>query len=139
MRKVISLLALTLLAGCSTVKLADEYGSNTAAVIFGCPGKSWVSEDTTEKYCLMRSVKNPDEYLIAEDTGEAYGDAFLAGLTLGISLLFDDDIQEKWLKAAREYAHKNYGEGARVINFRGNRGQYKGYSFEVLKPPASSQ
>jgi|TARA_B110000914_G_C15466656_1_gene448588 hypothetical protein len=123
-----------LLAGCTAQKTAEEYGSNAADVIFACAGENWVSQQFNEKFCLMRSVKNPNEYVLAEDTAEKYGDSVLAGLTFGVSLLFDGDIQEKWLAAAREFVAEKYGADARVINFRSNQGAaVKGYAFEVLE------
>ena len=69
-----------LLAGCTAQKTAEEYGSNAADVIFACAGENWVSQQFNEKFCLMRSVKNPNEYVLAEDTAEKYGDSVLAGL-----------------------------------------------------------
>ena len=126
--------AFLLATGCSVVKTADEYGSNTAAVMFACGGEEWTSTLYDETFCLMQSVKNPNEYILGEDTAESYASAVAAGLTFGLSLLFDGDTQEKWLAAAREYTAENYGSKARVINFRQNMASFKGYSFEVLEP-----
>ena len=122
-----------LAGGCSTAKIADEYGSSTAAVMFTCAGTEWTSSRLDETFCLMRSVNNPNEYILGEDTAESYAAAVAAGLTFGLSLLFDGDTQEKWLAAAREYTAENYGPKARVINFRANMATFKGYSFEVLE------
>lgn len=134
MKLIYILLPVFLLAtGCSAVKTADEYGSNTAAVMFACGGEEWTSTLYNETFCLMRSTKNPNEYILGEDTAETYAAALTAGLTLGLSLLFDGDIQEKWLAAAREYTLEQYGPSARVINFRQNMATFKGYSFEVLE------
>ena len=134
MSKFLVIFLLVGLSACTAQKTAEEYGSNAAKVIFACGGESWVSKQFNEKFCLMRSVKNPNEYVLAEDTAESYGDAVVAGLTLGVSLLFDGDIQEKWLSAAREYTAETYGPEARVINFRSNEAAaFKGYSFEVLE------
>ena len=134
MKLIYILLPVFLLAtGCSAVKTADEYGSNTAAVIFGCGGEEWTSTLYDETFCLMRSTKNPNEYILGEDTAETYATAVTAGLTFGLSLLFDSDTQEKWLAAAREYTLEHYGPKARVINFRQNMASFKGYSFEVLE------
>jgi hypothetical protein len=82
----------------------------------------------------MSSVKDPHAYVIAEDTAESYGTAVLAGATLGISLLFDKDIQEEWLRASKEFAREKYGAGARVVNFRQHGHTFKGYAFEVIPP-----
>ncbi len=122
-----------LIASCAAVKTADEYGSSTAKVIFACAGEEWRSFKYKETFCVMRSVKNPNEYILGEDTAESYAAAVAAGLTFGLSLLFDGDIQEKWLGAAREYTAEYYGPDARVINFRRNMATFKGYSFEVLE------
>lgn len=101
--------------------------------MFACGGEEWTSTLYNETFCLMRSTKNPNEYILGEDTAETYAAALTAGLTLGLSLLFDGDIQEKWLAAAREYTLEQYGPSARVINFRQNMATFKGYSFEVLE------
>ena len=134
MSKFLVIFLLVGLSACTVQKTAEEYGSSAAKTFFACAGESWVSKRFNEKFCLMRSVKNPNEYVLAEDTAEEIGDAVVAGLTLGFSLLFDGDIQEKWLSAAREYTAETYGPEARVINFRENAtAAYKGYSFEVLE------
>ena len=125
--------AFLLATGCSAVRTADEYGASTASVIFACPGTQWTSSLYDETFCLMQSVKNPNEYILGEDTAESYASAVAAGLTFGLSRLFDGDTQEKWLAAAREYTEENYGSKARVINFRRNMATFKGYSFEVLE------
>ena len=125
--------AFLLATGCSAVRTADEYGASTASVIFACAGEQWTSSLYDETFCLMQSVKNPNEDILGEDTAESYASAVAAGLTFGLSLLFDGDTQEKWLAAAREYTLEHYGPKARVINFRQNMATFKGYSFEVLE------
>tara|TARA_R110000823_G_C15596419_1_gene464850 strand:- start:62 stop:466 length:405 start_codon:yes stop_codon:yes gene_type:complete len=134
MSKIILLaFTLSLITGCAATKIADEYGSNTVTAIFACPGVNWASKKLDETFCLMQSKDSPNEYILGEDTAETYGDAVLAGLTLGLSLIFDGDIQEKWFAAAKEFTAETYGEKARVINFRQNLAAYKGYAFEVLE------
>ena len=126
--------SLSALIGCAAQKQADEYGSDAVTAVFACPGENWTSEQFEETFCLMTSVKEPFNYVLAEDTAEAYGHSVLVGATLGIALLFDGDIQEKWLAAAKEFAVERYGDGARVINFREHDLQYKAYAFEVIPP-----
>jgi len=130
-------MAAIMVTGCSTQKVAEEYGSNFGKAAFGCPGEPWTSKIQGEKYCLLTSVTQEFNHMLAEDTGETWGDAIADGLTLGISALFRPDIEEKWLRAAKEFANERYGEGSRVINFRPNGGQYKAMAFEVL-PPADA-
>ena len=122
------------LSACAYQKTAEEYGSSSGKVMFACAGETWVSQQFNEKFCLMRSVNNPNEYVLAEDTAEMYGKAVLNGLTKGLSTIFEVDIEEKWYSAAKEYAAEKHGTGARVINFRrGSRAGARGYLFEVLK------
>ena len=134
--KIISGAVLTLifamLNGCAASKVSEEYGSSMGATMFACPGETWYSKATNEKYCVSHSVKNPYDYMISEDTAEEWGDAFVYGFTLGIAALFESDIQEKWLKAARELAEEKYGPGSRVVNFRPNKGQWKAMAFEIV-------
>ncbi len=134
LRYSIVVCTLGIFSGCAATRQAEEYGSNTAETIFACPGENWTSKKLNETFCLMTSVKSPYNHVLAEDTAEAYGDSVLVGVTLGISTLFDGDVQEKWLAAAKEFANDEYGDGARVINFR-QHNQYKSYAFEVIPPP----
>ena len=122
MSKIILLaFTLSLITGCAATKIADEYGSNTVTVIFACPGVNWTSKKLDETFCLMQSKYSPNEYILGEDTAEKYGDAALAALSDGLSLLFDGDIQEKWFAAAKRmvlmqtWANYCYPTGEKVI------------------------
>ena len=131
-----ALVSVVMTSGCAVHNTAEEYGSNTMETIFACPGENWVSKQTAEKFCLLTSVKDPNSYVLAEDTGETYGEAGLAVMTLGVSMLFEGDTQEEWLRAAKEFAAEAHGDGSMVINFRLHRGQHKAYAFEVIPSSA---
>ena len=83
-----------LAGGCSTAKIASEYGSSTAVVMFACAGAEWTSSCLDETFCLMQGVNNPIEYILGENTAESYAAAVAAGLTFGLSLLFDGDTRK---------------------------------------------